>query len=134
MDEKIIIIRDPKTFCFNFDWPKDVDENLNHEIEFIKKTRLNGYCWNTSMEAILMNKENRKTNEPHKFVLNLSQRLDLRSLNKHVALQKLSIYYTWKNIRKLYKNNTIIMSLNYQIVLNLCQIFKSDISLKCMKH
>ena len=81
-----------------------------------------------------MNKENSKTNEPHKFVLNLSQRLNLRSSNKHVALQKLSIYYTWKNIRKLYKNNTIIMSLNYQIVLNLCQIFKSDISLKCMKH
>ena len=26
--------------------------------------------------------------------LNLSQRLDLRSLNKHVALQKLSIYNT----------------------------------------
>ena len=72
------------------------------------------------MEAILMNKENRKENEPHKFVLNLSQRLDLRSSNKHVALQKLSIYYTWKNIRKLHKNNTRIMSLNYQIVLNLC--------------
>ena len=67
-----------------------------------------------------MNKENRETNEPHKFVLNLSQKLDLRSSNKHVALQKLSIYYTWKNIRKLYKNNTRIMSLNYQIVLNLC--------------
>ena len=81
-----------------------------------------------------MNKENRETNEPHKFVLNLSQKLDLRSSNKHVALQKLSIYYTWKNIRKLYKNNTVIMSLNYQIVLNLCQIFKSDISLKSMKH
>ena len=86
------------------------------------------------MEAIFMNKENRETNEPHKFVLNLSQKLDLRSSNKHVALQKLSIYYTWKNIRKLYKNNTMIMSLNYQIVLNLCQIFKSDISLKSMKH
>ena len=67
-----------------------------------------------------MNKENRETNEPHKFVLNLSQKLDLRSSNKHVALQKLSIYYTWKNIRKLHKNNTRIMSLNYQIVLNLC--------------
>ena len=27
-------MRDPNTFCFNFDWPKDVDENLKHEIEF----------------------------------------------------------------------------------------------------
>ena len=28
------VIRDPKTFCFNFDWPKGVDETLKHEIEF----------------------------------------------------------------------------------------------------
>ena len=41
-----------------------------------------------------MNTENNKTNEPPKFVLNLTQRLDLRSLNKHFALQNLSIYYT----------------------------------------
>ena len=41
-----------------------------------------------------MNTENSKTNETHKFVLNLSQRLDLRNSNKHVALQNLSIYYT----------------------------------------
>ena len=46
-----------------------------------------------------MNMENTKKREPHKFVLNLSQRLDLRSLKKHVALQNLSIYYMWKNIR-----------------------------------
>ena len=37
------------------------------------------------METILMNTENSKTNEPHTFVLNLSQRLDLRSSNKHVG-------------------------------------------------
>ena len=59
------------------------------------------------MEVIFMNTENSKTNEPHKFVLNLSQRLDLRSSDKHVALQKLSIYYTWKNVRKKYKNNKL---------------------------
>ena len=33
----MIVIRDPKTFCFNFDWPKDVDQNLKHENEFIIK-------------------------------------------------------------------------------------------------
>ena len=31
------------------------------------------------METIFMNTENSKMNEPHKFVLNLSQRLDLKS-------------------------------------------------------
>ena len=46
------------------------------------------------METILINTENRKTNEPHKFVLKLSQRLGLRSSNKDVALQDLSVYYS----------------------------------------
>ena len=31
------------------------------------------------METIFMNTENGKTNEPHKFIFNLSQRLALRS-------------------------------------------------------
>ena len=52
------------------------------------------------METIFMNTENSKTNEPNKFILNLSQRLDLQSSDKHVVLHSLSIYYTWKNIRK----------------------------------
>ena len=41
-----------------------------------------------------MDTENSKTNEPRKFILNLSQRLDLKSSNKHVGLQNVSIYYT----------------------------------------
>ena len=84
------------------------------------------------METIFIKTENNKTNEPQKFVLNVSQRLPLRIPNKQVALQNLSIYYTWKNIRKQYKNNKSIiialqremMNLNYQMVLVLFQIFK----------
>ena len=53
-----------------------------------------------------MSTENSKTNEPYE-PLNLSQRLDLRSWNKHVASQNLSIYYTWKNMKKQYKNNKL---------------------------
>ena len=30
MEETITVIRDPKYFCYNFDWPKNVDENLKH--------------------------------------------------------------------------------------------------------
>ena len=52
-----------------------------------------------------MNTENNKMNEPRKFVLNLSQILDIRGSNKHVALCNLSIFYTWKNIKQHYKNN-----------------------------
>ena len=46
------------------------------------------------METIFVNTKNSKTSQSHKFVLNLSQRLDLRSSDKHVALQNLCIYYT----------------------------------------
>ena len=53
-----------------------------------------------------MNTENSKTNKPQKFILNAPQRLDLKTLNKQVALKNLSVYYTWKNIKKEYKNNT----------------------------
>ena len=35
---------------------------------------------------------------------------DLRSLNKYVALQNLSNYYTWGNIRQQYKNNKLNMT------------------------
>ena len=52
------------------------------------------------METLFMKTENRRTNKPHKFVLKLLQRLDLRSSNKHV-------YYTWKHKRKQYKNNKL---------------------------
>ena len=44
------------------------------------------------METIFVNTENSKANEPHKFVLNLSQKLDLRSLDKDVAILNWSIY------------------------------------------
>ena len=38
------------------------------------------------METIFMNTENSETNKPNKFLLNFSQRLDLKSPNKHAAL------------------------------------------------
>ena len=59
------------------------------------------------MGVIIINTENSKTNDPYKYILNLSQRLILRSLNKHVAFQNLSIYYTLKHIRQQHKNNKL---------------------------
>ena len=52
------------------------------------------------METIFMKTENSETNEPHKFVFNLSQRLDFRSWKKHVALQNLFITYLFIKLRK----------------------------------
>ena len=48
------------------------------------------------MEMIFMNVEKSKMSEPHKFILNLSQRLDLKCIDTYVALENVSIYYTWK--------------------------------------
>ena len=38
MEENMIVTRDFKTFYFNFDFPKNVDENFKRQIEFIIKT------------------------------------------------------------------------------------------------
>ena len=67
-----------------------------------------------------MDTENSKTNEPHKFVYNVSQRLDLRSLDSNVAAQSLSIYYTWKNVRTINLEKKLqlgMMNSNCQMVL-----------------
>ena len=72
------------------------------------------------METIFMDTENSKTNEPHKFVYNVSQRLDLRSLDSNVAAQSLSIYYTWKNVRTINLEKKLqlgMMNSNCQMVL-----------------
>ena len=37
MEENMVAIREPETFYFYFDLPKDVDKNLKHEFEFIIK-------------------------------------------------------------------------------------------------
>ena len=59
------------------------------------------------MQTILMNTKNSKKTDSDKFVLNLSQRLDLRSSDKLVAIQNLSLYYIWKNIKEQYNNNKL---------------------------
>ena len=46
-----------------------------------------------------MNLENSKTSEPLVLVLKLTNKLDLRTGEKIIALSNLSIYYMWKNIK-----------------------------------
>ena len=62
------------------------------------------------METIFMNSENSKTSEPHRFKLDLTDELNLKSPNKNMALANLSIYYTWKNIKSEYNNNKFKIS------------------------
>ena len=62
------------------------------------------------METIFINTENCKTNEPHRFKLDLTDKLNLKNLNKNMALANLSIYYTWKNIKSKYNSNKFKIS------------------------
>ena len=62
------------------------------------------------MDTIFMNSENSKTSDPHRLLLNLSDKINLKRSDKYVALSNLSIYYTLKNIKKSYKNSKFEIS------------------------
>ena len=51
------------------------------------------------METIFINTENSKTNEYHRFKLDLTDKLNLKNPKKNMAVANLSIYYTWNNIK-----------------------------------
>ena len=57
------------------------------------------------MDTLFMNSENSKTSDPHRPLLNPSDKIDLKRSDKYVTLSSLSIYYAWKNIKKWYKND-----------------------------
>ena len=63
------------------------------------------------MDTIFMNSEKSKTTEPYRLLLDLSDKIDLKS----VPLSKLCIYNTWKNT----KNHTIAINLKYQFLVEL---------------
>ena len=57
-----------------------------------------------------MNSKTSKTSEPHRFKLDLTDKLNLKNPDKNMALVNLSIYYTWKNIKSGYNNNKFKIS------------------------
>ena len=88
------------------------------------------------METIFMNTENSKTNESHRFKLDLTDKLNLKNPKKNMALVNSSIYYTWKNIKSECKNNKFKISaptwnetLIYLMFLILLLIFKIILNL-----
>ena len=62
------------------------------------------------MDTIFMNSRNIRTSEYHFLVLKLTYKLDLRKGEKSVALSKLRIYYTCKNMKSSYSNNKFKIS------------------------
>ena len=58
-----------------------------------------------------MNTENSKINESNKFIYEFTDKLNLKTPNnRNIGLVNLSIYYTWKNIKSVYKNNKFRIS------------------------
>ena len=62
------------------------------------------------MDSTFMNLENSKTSDPHRLITNLSDKINLKRSDKCAFLSNLSIYYTWKNIKKSYKTNEFKIS------------------------
>ena len=54
-----------------------------------------------------MNTESSKISESNNFLNKFTDKINLKNLNKNIALANLSIYCTWKNIKSAYNNNKI---------------------------
>ena len=59
-----------------------------------------------------MNPKNSGTSDPHRLLLNLTDKRNLNRSDKYVALAILSNYYAWKTIEKSYEK---IINLKYQL-------------------
>ena len=53
------------------------------------------------MHTIFTNSKNSKTSHPHRLLLKLSDKANLKRSDKYVALSNLIIYHTWTNIKKI---------------------------------
>ena len=62
------------------------------------------------METFFMNTKNSKTNESNKFIYHFTDKLNLKNQNKNMELANLSVYYTWKNVKRSYNNNKFKIS------------------------
>ena len=57
-----------------------------------------------------MNSENSKTSDLNRIILDLTDKTNLKRIDKYVALSNLSIYYTWQHTKKSYKNDKLKIS------------------------
>ena len=61
------------------------------------------------MDTIFMNSKNSKPSDPHRLLINLTDKIDLRKKDKYIFLSNIR-FTTWKNIKKSYKNNKFKIS------------------------
>ena len=58
-----------------------------------------------------MNSANNKIFNPHRLLLNLIDKINLKRSDKYITSSNLNNYYSWKNV----KNYTKTMNLKYQL-------------------
>ena len=62
------------------------------------------------MNTIFMNSKNSRISDPHRLLLNLTNKINLKGGNKYVDLSNLIMYYTWRNVKKSCKNHKFKIS------------------------
>ena len=62
------------------------------------------------MNTIFMNSRISKTSDPHRLLINLTAKVDLKRKDKYIALSNLSIYSAWKNIKKSFEKSKFKIS------------------------
>ena len=73
--------------------------SLFREKEVTKKVYnniMNSIKLENRMVTVFMNSENSKISDPHRLLLNLADKINLKRSDKYVAFSNLSIYSTWK--------------------------------------
>ena len=88
-------------------------------------------------DSTFMNSEKSKTSDPHRLLLNLTDKTNLRRKDKYAASSNHSIYYTWKNIKKSdlrYQLQHGMENLNYLKDHILYQLFKIYFEYMLKKH
>ena len=97
------LLNEIRLIIYSLYWAKEINKKVYSNI--MNSIKL----WN-KVDTIFMNSGNSKTSDPQRLLPNLTNKINLKRSDEYVALSNLRIYYTWKNIKKSYKNNEFKIS------------------------
>ena len=97
------LLNEIRLIIYSLYWAKEINKKVYSNI--MNSIKL----WN-KVDTIFMNSGNSKTSDPQRLLPNLTDKINLKRSDKYVALSNFRIYYTWKNIKKSYKNNEFKIS------------------------
>ena len=98
-----ILLNETKKIIYSLDQAKVITIKVDRNI-------VNSIKLQNRMDIIFMNYGNSNTSNPHRLLLNLSDKINLKRSDKYVPISNLSIYCAWKIIKNSYKNNRFKIS------------------------